>query len=125
MKKIFSVMLLAVAIIFVGQFANTAKVMATDVYAYGEGGVNYYITHTRGDNRRYNYYFGSYLSGIKNGEVVKRIFFFFVNQDGTWVYKIQNDSYTDLTIYEQGYLSRSSKAQTVFKITRKEFFNVD
>ena len=44
MKKFFAVMLLAVGIIFGSQVADVSKASAADVYAYTEGGVEYYVT---------------------------------------------------------------------------------
>ena len=122
MKKFFAVMLLAVGIIFGSQVADVSKASAADVYAYTEGGVEYYVTGRRNASP-FSQNFASFVKGVSGGKIVRHLFFVFGINNGQWVYEIQDQTngMTRSYVVEQGYLSNSGKAQTVFDITKKNF----
>ena len=122
MKNFFAVMLLAVGIIFGSQVADVSKVSAADVYAYSVGGVEYYVTGRRNASP-FSQNFASFVKGVSGGKIVRHLFFVFGINNGQWVYEIQDQTngMTRSYVVEQGYLSNSGKAQTVFDITKKNF----
>ena len=119
-KKVLSVMLLTVGIILSSQFADLSKASAADVYAYTEGGIEYYVTGRR--SMQFGY-FSSYVKGVRDGQAVKSLFFTFNKSNGEWVYQIQDHTggLARAYVLEQGYLSNSSKAQTVYNVTKQNF----
>ena len=122
MKKLLAVMLLAVGIILGSQTADVQTASAADVYAYTEGGVEYYVTGRR-NGSPFAEDFASFVKGVSGDKVVKHLFFVFGKSSGRWVYQIQDQTGGMARSYvvEQGYLSNSGKAQTVFDITKKNF----
>ena len=121
MLKKFFLAMLVVGIIFFSQLANFEKAEAKDVFAYAEGGIEYYIGNC--GYRTLNPLigaFGSVVKGVSGGKTVKTLYFVFNPYKGEWVYQIQ-----DLTggmahsyVVEEGYLSNSGKAQTVYNVTK-------
>lgn len=84
-KKFLSVMLLAVGIIFVSQ----NFVSAADVYAYSEGGIEYYVTGSRTLNLLVGA-FGSFVKGVSGGKVVKKFLFCFLSGSVQWQMGLSN-----------------------------------
>lgn len=118
-KKFLSVILLAVGIALGSQFADVSTANAADVYAYTEGGVEYYVTGGVLGGSPFSGDFGAYVKGVSGGKVVKELFFVFGNRNGQWIYQIRQGR-VGATI-ERGYLSDSGKAQTVYNVTKKNF----
>ena len=123
MKKFLSVMLLAVCLSFAINFFDESKADAKDVFAYAEGGIEYYIGNC--GYRTLNPLigaFGSVVKGVSGGKIVKTLYFIFnpAPSNGEWVYQIQDwtNGMARSYVVEEGYLSNSGKAQTVYNVTK-------
>ena len=112
-------MLLIVGIVLGSQIANISRASAADVYAYTEGGIEYYISGHRQLNPLIGA-FGSIVKGVSGGKIVKTFYFVFNPYKGKWVYQIQDwtRGMANSYVVEQGYLSNSGKAQTVYNSQR-------
>ena len=118
-KKVLSVMLLTVSIILSSQIADLRSAEAArDVYAYTEGGVEYYVT-------MYSTYtstvFQAFVKGVQNGNVVKSLLYDFGQQEGTWLYVIRDRS--NGAFLSKGRLSQNGNAQIVFDIVKSGKFD--
>ena len=139
MKKIFTVMLLAVGIILGSQFATVEKVFAADVYADSSKGLDYYVWEVKkgasnggygGWDKFTNYdtiwgvteeeaaqAFIAKLKVVQNGKVVSKneFSFRFVSHDGYVFYVyMYNDEPKDF-----GRISAKENVKKIYNAARK------
>ena len=119
MLKKFFLAVLVIEIIFCSQLTNFEKAEAKDVFAYSEGGIEYYISGHRTLNPLIGA-FGSVVKGVSGGKIVKTLYFVFNPKNEVWLYQIQDwtGGMARSYVMEQGYLSNSGKAQTVYNVTK-------
>ena len=110
MKKIFTVMLLAVGIFFGSQFATINKASAAEVFAYSHKGLNYYVTGVENLSKEK---FKVYVKGKQGNSVVANETFFYTKQPNGWFVEIHDGGAPMV-----GYMMSGSPTKIVYDVVK-------